>query len=90
MSGIDGVISIIDFRVYNEFGNGYSSTQVGQKTVSLSDCISDDTTKDGYDFDQTSRSLIDLDDSDGIIYSDGDCMLEMKYDSDIRIRIKER
>lgn len=90
VSGIDGVISIIDFRVYNEFGNGYSSTQVGQKTVSLADCISDDTTKDGYDFDQTSRSLIDLDDSDGIIYSDGDCMLEMKYDSDIRIRIKER
>lgn len=90
VSGLDGVISIIDFRVYNEFGRGYSVTQVGQELVSVSDCVSDDKTKEGYDFDQASRSMIDLDASDGIIYSDGDCMLEMKYDTDVRIRVKER
>ena len=90
VSGLDGVISVIDIRVYNEFGRGYSSTQVGQETISPSECISDDSTKQGYEFDQTVRSLIDLDASDGVIYSDGDCMLEMKYDTDIRVRVKER
>ena len=37
------------------------------------------------------RDIIDLDATDGILYNDGDTMMEIKYpEQDIRVRIKER
>ena len=81
ISKVDGVLNLIDFRVYNETGEGYSATQIGQPTGSSSE---EEAEVDG-------RDIINLDATDGILYNDGDSMIELKYPSkDIRIRIKER
>ena len=85
ISKVDGVINLIDLRIYNEFGSGYSSTQISQQTVSVTD-------DSGYDYQaDTERSEIDLDASDYILNSDADEMFEIKNpDNDIRVRIKSR
>lgn len=86
ISKIDGVINLIDFRVYNETGSDYSSTQTSQEIVSSDECSSCDS-----EIQIADRYKLDLKASDGIIYSDGDTMLEIKYpETDIRIRAKVR
>ena len=88
ISKVDGVLNLIDVRVYNECdGVKYSSTQTTQEVVVETSCY-----KDGDNTSTNNRLRIDLEASDGIIYSDGDTMLEIKYpnESDIRVRIKER
>lgn len=85
ISKIDGVINLIELRVYNETGEGYSSTATTQPIKKYSDdggCGSSLEDRDGR---------IDLIASDGILYSEGDTMLEIKYpDKDIRVRVKLR
>lgn len=80
ISKIDGVANLIDLRVYNETCAGYSSTQTSQELYQSTDCNKpQEETVPG-------RYRIDLDASDGIIYSDGDTMLEIKYpERDIRV-----
>jgi hypothetical protein len=86
ISKVDGVLNLIDLRVYNECdGVKYSSTQTTQEVVIESSCE-----KEGESTTETHRLRLDLEASDGIIYSDGDTMLEVKYDTDVRVRIKER
>ena len=80
VSKLDGVANLIDIRVYNETGPGYSSTQTSQELYASGDCnrAQEEIVK--------GRDRIDLEASDGIIYSDGDCMLEVKYpEKDIRV-----
>ena len=84
ISKIDGVANLIDLRVYNETCEGYSSTQTSQELYSSGDCNRPQEEK------IPGRYRIDLDASDGIIYSDGDTMLEIKYpEKDIRVFPKE-
>ena len=88
ISKVDGVLNLIDVRVYNECdGVKYSSTQTTQEVVVETSCY-----KDGDNTSTNNRLKLDLEASDGIIYSDGDTMLEIKYpnESDIRVKIKER
>lgn len=86
ISKVDGVLNLIDVRVYNECdGVKYSSTQTSQEIVVETDCV-----MEGETTATPNRLRIDLDASDGIIYSEGDTMLEIKYDTDIKIKIKER
>ena len=83
ISKVDGVINLIDLSIYNITSNGYSSTQISQPIV---------------EFDSNSTSIIseneekiDLEATDGILYNDGDCMMEIKNPSiNIRIRVKEK
>ena len=85
ISKIDGVANLIDVRVYNETSCGYSSTQTSQELyVNGADCNKPaEETVPG-------RFRIDLEVSDGIIYSDGDTMLEIKWpEKDIRVYPKE-
>ena len=84
ISKIDGVTNLIDLRVYNETGDGYSSTQTSQELYVAGDCNkAQEETVPG-------RFRIDLEASDGIIYSDGDTMLEIKWgEKDIRVYPKE-
>ncbi len=80
VSKLDGVANLIDIRVYNETGAGYSSTQTSQELYASGDCnrAQEEIVK--------GRDRIDLEASDGIIYSDGDCMLEVKWpEKDIRV-----
>ena len=85
ISKIDGVINLIEIRVYNETNTdkGYSETKIGQPFKKYSnEC-------DSIMEDRDNR--IDLVASDGILYSDGDSMMEIKYpEIDIRVRAKVR
>ena len=83
ISKIDGVANLIELRVYNETGSGYSSTPTNQELFYGSDCNRVQEEK------VPGRDRIDLEASDGIIYSDGDTMLEIKYpEKDIRVMPK--
>jgi len=75
ISKIDGVINLIDLQVWNEYGNGYSETRTTQEIESTN---------------VANRSKIDLEASEGILYSDGDTMLEIKTLQDVRVRCKTR
>ena len=84
ISKIDGVANLIDLRVYNETCDGYSSTQTNQELSMAGDCNRQQEEK------VPGRYRIDLEASDGIIYSDGDTMLEIKWpEKDIRVFPKE-
>lgn len=84
ISKLDGVANLIDLRVYNETSDGYSSTQTNQELYIAGDCNRQQDEK------VPGRYRIDLEASDGIIYSDGDTMLEIKYpEKDIRVFPKE-
>ena len=84
ISKLDGVVNLIDLRVYNETCDGYSSTQTSQELYTASDC------NRPQEESVPGRYRLDLDASDGIIYSDGDTMLEIKYgERDIRVFPKE-
>ena len=76
----DGVISIINFEVWNKFGGNYSQTQTSQEVLNSST-------------DALGNSMIrlDLEASEGVIYSEGDTMLEIKYpENDIIVKVKTR
>lgn len=83
ISQLDGVINLIDLRVYNETGDGYSKTQSSLPRVVEAPC---ETSNVNWSSDQ-----LDLSASDGILYADSDCMFEIKYPfKDIRVKVKTR
>lgn len=76
---VDGVINIMDIRVFNEIGQDYSQTRISQQTVENEDGVNAET----YE--------VDLDASDYILNSESDEMFEIKYpEKDIRIKVKAR
>ena len=76
---IDGVINLISLKVFNETGSDYSKSTVSQEVIPVEE-------EEGND-----RYEVDLEATDGILYNEGDTMMEIKYpEKDIRIRIKER
>lgn len=84
---LDGVINLISLNVYNNHGTGYSKTQISQEIVAASEIDN----SDGYYYADDDTDLIDLDATDGILYNEGDTMMEIKNpDQDIRVKIKER
>jgi len=86
ISKSDGVLNLISFNVYNEHGAGYSTTQIGQETISMNEFD-----EQIYYLGDGDADLIDTEASDGILYGDGDSMFEVKYpEKDIRVRIKEK
>ena len=75
----DGVISLIDLKVYNKFGEGYSETKTEQEIV----VDPTDSTADEYQ--------IDLVASESVLISEGDTMFEIKHpERDIIVRCKVR
>lgn len=73
---LDGIINVISLNIFNETGADYSQTTVSQETI-----VGEDVNK----------VMIDLEATDGILYNDGDTMMEIKFpEKDIKIRIKER
>ena len=76
---IDGVINLISLKVFNETGSDYSKSTVSQEVIPVG----------GEE--EAVRYEVDLEATDGILYNEGDTMMEIKYpEKDIRIRIKER
>ena len=74
----DGVISLINLKVYNKFGDEYSETKTEQAII----VDPTDSTADEYQ--------IDLEASEGVLISEGDTMFEVKYPTDVRVRAKIR
>lgn len=88
ISKVDGVINLIKLRVYNEHGPDYSNARISQEIMNSDDFDPNDDTYYNGDED---TDLIDLDATDGILYNDGDTLMEIKYpENDIRVRVKER
>lgn len=76
---LDGVINLISLKVFNETGSDYSKSTVSQEVIPVEE-------EGGTD-----RYEVDLEATDGILYNEGDTMMEIKKpEEDIRIRIKER
>lgn len=76
ISKVDGVINLISLRIFNETGDKYSKSTVSQETIEIG---------------EYNRVEIDLEATDGILYNEGDSMMEIKFlEDDIKIRIKER
>ena len=81
ISKIDGVLNLIDLRVYNITAAGYSNTQIGQPVVVY----------EGEESEAEGKLIVDLEVTDGILYNEGDTMMEIKNPGqDIRVRVKER
>ena len=80
ISSVDGVLNLIDIRIFNVFSGNYSKSMTTQETVGEATA---------YDVDSSAKiAKIDLEASDYMIQSDNDSMLEIKYPKDIRIRCK--
>ena len=89
ISKIDGVQNLIDLRVYNIFGNGYSSTKTMQQIKSPKECYNDEEL-DLSDITEN-RDCINLLASDKMLYTENDTMFEIKYpEKDIICRVKTR
>lgn len=93
ISKVDGIINMISLRVYNVHGTigdkTYSDTLIGQEITTI------DTTcdiNDAIDYlGDSNKDLVDLEATDGILYNDGDSMMEIKYpEEDIVVRVKTR
>lgn len=90
ISKIDGVINLIDLRVYNETGVGYSDDGTTQQIVSPYVCPTDPEEMQDTEV-VAGRSQIDLKTSDGLLFSESNSMFEILNKSkDIRIRVKTR
>lgn len=88
ISKVDGVLNLISLRVYNNYGSEYSSSKIGQEIITFNTVCDND---NFLEYEKENADLIDLDATDGILYNDGDSMMEIKYpDKDISIRVKER
>ena len=77
IAAIDNVKNLVDLRVYNMYGNGYSTNHTKQTIIGTTQT--------------NNRVQIDLIASDGILYSDDDTMFEIKNPKiDIIINTKYR
>lgn len=93
ISKIDGVINMIALRVYNIHGTvedkKYSDTLIGQEITTIDTTCNIDEAIDYLG--NANKDLVDLDATDGILYNDGDQMMEIKYpEEDIIVRVKTR
>ena len=89
---VDGVISLIDLRVYSLYDGNYSSAQCPlPKKNASSNCCSGDTATSYFQSTNSNAFEIDLDAIDHVLYNDIDSMFEIKYpETDIQIRVKLR
>ena len=90
LNSLDGVISLIDLRVYNIYGGSYSKTKSPLPSKNL-DSPCNTTISDNFEIDGANSYLIDLEKVDGVLYADYDAMYEIKNPlTDIKIRVKLR
>ena len=92
INNVDGVISLIDLRVYSLYGGNYSSTPSSlpeKNGVVTSSC--DPSVASAFKIDNGNAFEIDLDSIDHVLYNDIDSMFEVKFpNKDIQVRVKLR
>lgn len=86
LNKIDGVLNIIDIRIYNPIENGYSTDEITQELIDPSECGYDEYAEAETNFDRQ----INLKSSDMMLYNDVNSMFEILNDNDITVRIKQR
>ena len=89
ISKIDGVLNLIELRVYNIFDKGYSKTKTMQQIMTPEECY------DNYEgasiMNEEGRNRINLKQSDKMLYTENDTMFEIKYpEKDIICQVKTR
>lgn len=89
ISKVDGVLNLIDLRVYNIYGNGYSKIKTMQQIKTYEECL---TSYEDVDFGNSiDRDCIDLKASDKMLYTENDTMFEIRFpEKDIICRVKTR
>ena len=81
VSKVDGVLNLIDLRVYNEYGKNYSMVMTPQQIKEF----------DEYGEKEEGRDEIDLTASDYILITESDSIFELKFpETDIKVRVKTR
>ena len=81
VSKVDGVLNLIDLRVYNEYGKNYSMVMTPQQIKQF----------DGYGDKEEGRDEIDLSASDYILITESDSIFDLKFpETDIKVRVKTR
>jgi hypothetical protein len=89
ISKLDGVLNLIELRVYNIYSNGYSSTRTTQQIKPYEDCIINE--EDGDYGKVDGRDCIHLLMSDKMLYTENDTMFQIRYpEKDIICRVKTR
>lgn len=83
---LDGVINVIELRVYNPIGEGYSSDSISQQLVDVSNCCYDSYAEAGENFDRQ----IDLKASDMILFSEVNSLFEILNENDVKVKVKTR
>lgn len=87
---LDGVISLIDLRIYKIWGGSYSSTPCPLPTINSSSICNPINSTFSVE-DGATAEQIDLDSIDSVLYADYDSMYEiLNPDNDIKIRVKLR
>ena len=91
ISIIDGLISLIDVKIYKINGGGYSTDKCplpSTTDTAVNDCMPSD--EQLFTVAGAEVERIDLDAIDSVLYGDSDAMYEVKQDTDICIRIKQK
>jgi hypothetical protein len=89
ISKIDGVLNLIELRVFNVYGLGYSSSKIMQQVMTHEECNTDG--EYGGDDGDSTRDRINLKASDKMLYTENDTLFEIKYpEQDIICRVKQR
>lgn len=89
ISKIDGVLNLIELRVFNIFGTNYSQSKITQQILTPEECNIDSETSDvGLEI---NRNRVNLKASDKMLYTENDTMFEVRYpEKDIICRVKTR
>lgn len=91
ISIIDGLISLIDVKIYKINGGGYSTDKCPLPSITdtaTNDCMQSD--EQLFTVAGAEVERIDLDAIDSVLYGDSDAMYEVKQDTDICIRVKQK
>jgi hypothetical protein len=79
VGNVPGVLNVIDTRIFNEFGEGYSNTRTTQATID----DGENTRTNSYEFDLIGNQYM--------LNGEADEMFEIKYpERDIRIKVMQR
>lgn len=88
ISKIDGVVNLIDFRVYSQTGTGYSDDQAQQPLIAADDYL---VTRYQDANVNPNGNMFDLQQSDYTLYTEDNSMMEIKNkNTDITVRVKQR
>jgi hypothetical protein len=89
ISKIDGVLNLIELRVFNIFDTNYSQSKITQQILTPEECNTDSEESDvGLEI---NRNRVNLKASDKMLYTENDTMFEVRYpEKDIICRVKTR